>query len=176
MKDTKLNRDLFWDIDYNNLDYERNARFIIGRVLNKGDLPDWYTIKKIYGLKRKKNQMLHYEAIYPETLELLNNLSNKNELEQFFLVGVTAVALHIGHRISADLDFFTKENINTDNLKLFLRNNYDLIKTNADVNTFAFISLLSNIPRENFLCYTTKQSILKHRDFISVTIWTSHFN
>ena len=34
-----------------------------------------------------------------------------------------------------------------------------------DKKSISFISLLSNIPEEEFLCYTTKQSIPKHWDF-----------
>ena len=104
--------------------------------------------------------MLHYEAIYPETLGLLNNLSNKSELKQFFLVGGTAVALHIGHRISVDLDFFTKKDINTDNLKFFLNNNYSIIKTSTDINTLScFINYKKKIIKVDFISY--KYNLLK---------------
>lgn len=34
-----------------------------------------------------------------------------------------------------------------------------------DKKSISFIATLSNIPRENFLCYTTKQSTPKHWDF-----------
>lgn len=34
-----------------------------------------------------------------------------------------------------------------------------------DKKSMSFISLLSGIPADNFLCYTTKQSIPKHWDF-----------
>ncbi|MCK5823623.1 MAG: nucleotidyl transferase AbiEii/AbiGii toxin family protein [Bacteroidales bacterium] len=104
--------------------------------------------------------MLHYEAIYPETLELLNDFSNQGELEQFFLVGGTAIALHIGHRISVDLDFFTKKDINTDNLKIFLRNNYDLVKTETDINSLnCFINYKEKIIKVDFISY--KYDLLK---------------
>jgi len=76
MKESKLDRDLFWDIDYNNLDYEKNARFIIERVLNKGDLPDWYAIKKIYGLKRIKNEVINIRNLDNKTLNLLSIIFN----------------------------------------------------------------------------------------------------
>jgi len=34
-----------------------------------------------------------------------------------------------------------------------------------DKKTISFVSLLSGIPKEEFLCYTTKQSIPKHWNF-----------
>ncbi len=31
----KLNKALFWEIDYQMIDYEKHARFVIGRVLTR---------------------------------------------------------------------------------------------------------------------------------------------
>ena len=50
--------------------------------------------------------MLHYETGYPATLGLLKDLMALPELSKFNLVGGTALALQIGHRISVDLDLF----------------------------------------------------------------------
>ncbi len=52
--------------------------------------------------------MLYYETVYPATLGLLKNLMALPEFSQFNLVGGTALALQIGHRISIDLDLFGK--------------------------------------------------------------------
>lgn len=51
--------------------------------------------------------MLQKEAVSPETLELLMRLMEDKELEGFFLVGGTALALQIGHRLSIDIDLFS---------------------------------------------------------------------
>ncbi len=48
--------------------------------------------------------MLQYRSVYPGTLELLKNLMSIKDLNDFFLVGGTALSLHIGHRISIDLE------------------------------------------------------------------------
>ena len=50
--------------------------------------------------------MLHYETVFPDTLELLKTLMNIPELEGFNLAGGTSLALQIGHRLSYDLDMF----------------------------------------------------------------------
>ena len=47
-----INPRIFWDSDLSVLDYEKNAPLIIQRVLEYGDLSDWYAIKKHYGLDR----------------------------------------------------------------------------------------------------------------------------
>ena len=50
--------------------------------------------------------MLHTQAVSKELLELLNKVVKSEALADFYLVGGTALALQIGHRLSADLDFF----------------------------------------------------------------------
>ncbi len=60
--------------------------------------------------------MLQYRTIYPTTLELLRTLMLSEELQDFFLVGGTALALQLGHRISVDIDMFTLNDFNSDEL------------------------------------------------------------
>jgi hypothetical protein len=54
----ELSKTLFWDTDINKIDYEKNARHIIERVLQRGMLNDWFIIKKYYGLDRIKKEIL----------------------------------------------------------------------------------------------------------------------
>ena len=50
--------------------------------------------------------MLHVETVSPSTLDLLRRLQRMPELVNMRLVGGTALALHLGHRKSIDLDLF----------------------------------------------------------------------
>ena len=50
--------------------------------------------------------MLHIETVEPRTLDLLKRLQRLPELSNTRLVGGTALALHLGHRKSVDLDLF----------------------------------------------------------------------
>lgn len=70
--------------------------------------------------------MLQYRAIYPETLELLNTLMQQSNLQKFYLVGGTALALQLGHRISVDLDLFTNSDFETNEIIETLQNEFDL--------------------------------------------------
>lgn len=58
--------------------------------------------------------MLFFETIEPATLDLLRRLQAVLELSETRLVGGTALALQIGHRISADLDVFGAWDYNLD--------------------------------------------------------------
>ena len=79
--------------------------------------------------------MLHEETIEKSTLELLNKLMGDGSFSNFVLVGGTALALQIGHRTSVDLDMFSSQPFNTEELADYLRTNYsfelDFISTNT---------------------------------------------
>jgi len=53
--------------------------------------------------------MLQTQTIEPGTLSVLNTLMEIEELNQFSLVGGTALSLKYGHRKSIDLDLFSYE-------------------------------------------------------------------
>ena len=50
--------------------------------------------------------MLHIESVEPSTLELLRRIQALPTLAETRLVGGTALALQLGHRVSVDLDIF----------------------------------------------------------------------
>jgi hypothetical protein len=50
---------------------------------------------------------MHEEILLPQIKKVLEKISIKNLPENSFLFGGTALALHLGHRRSVDLDFFT---------------------------------------------------------------------
>ena len=51
----KINKQLFWDVRFSELDYKKNADFIISRVLSFGDVADYKIIKRRYGLRKIKS-------------------------------------------------------------------------------------------------------------------------
>ena len=70
--------------------------------------------------------MLQYTAVYPKTLELLKKLMQEKCLSKFNLVGGTALALQLGHRISIDLDLFSKHDFDTKQIVNTLSKTYKL--------------------------------------------------
>jgi hypothetical protein len=53
----------------------------------------------------------HLEILSGEQADLIPFI--KKYFKQYYLVGGTAIALHIGHRKSLDFDLFTEEKVNT---------------------------------------------------------------
>jgi len=58
---------------------------------------------------------MHYEILHKNQSELLPYLKKFNR--SFYLVGGTAIALHVGHRRSIDFDLFCLKSINKSRLK-----------------------------------------------------------
>lgn len=56
-------------------------------------------------------------VVRPGTLSLLRRLASDDRLGAHFLVGGTALALEYGHRLSVDLDLFTRESFDADELQ-----------------------------------------------------------
>lgn len=50
----------------------------------------------------------HIETVGPEMLEILRHVGRQAFASRFYLAGGTALALHLGHRTSVDLDFFSE--------------------------------------------------------------------
>lgn len=53
--------------------------------------------------------MLHWHTVSNALKGSLLSLMHAKELQNFRLVGGTALSLHLGHRMSVDIDLFTDE-------------------------------------------------------------------
>lgn len=56
------------------------------------------------------------QAISKDRRDLLELLVRQNLLNDFYMAGGTAAAIHMGHRLSEDFDFFSKLDCNTFNI------------------------------------------------------------
>ena len=53
----------------------------------------------------------HWEALTPATLRVFQQVARPPFMANFYLAGGTGLALHLGHRFSVDLDFFSPDEI-----------------------------------------------------------------
>jgi len=68
--------------------------------------------------------MLQKHTVSKPLLKLLKDLQKDKIFEDYFLVGGTALSLQIGHRVSEDIDLFTKKSLNKDDIFNYLNSNY----------------------------------------------------
>ncbi len=80
----------------------------------------------------------HAETISAEVANTAKRLADLDVLRDFYLAGGTALALHLGHRRSVDLDFFSAKPFSEDALI-------------ADLEKLSQISVLSKSPRTVYL-------------------------
>ncbi len=92
--------------------------------------------------------------LYPKTIDeplwkVLRKISALSELQNFYLVGGTALALQFGHRKSEDLDFFTNGSFDIAEVKLALLNLYPHSKLLRDKpHGISFLMTLEDDLRE----------------------------
>jgi len=75
--------------------------------------------------------MLYWKTVTDALKEALIKLMQAQELQEFRLVGGTALSLYWGHRMSVDIDLFTDApygNIDFDAIEHFLKNNFGYVQ------------------------------------------------
>jgi hypothetical protein len=80
---------------------------------------------------------LYWDTVNQELKECLEFLMQSDQFQKFRLVGGTALSLHLGHRISVDIDLFSEEpygSLNFDSFDDFLRSNYNYVSDPVSVN------------------------------------------
>jgi len=53
-----LSRQAFWDVDMEKIDYEKNARFVVEKVIDRGTHKDFLNILNFYGFRKVKELAL----------------------------------------------------------------------------------------------------------------------
>ena len=75
------------------------------------------------------------DVILPETFDLLCRMQHDAFFDRFFLVGGTALALQVDHRLSIDLDFFSLQPFDNQQMETYLIERYgfqtDYVATNT---------------------------------------------
>lgn len=74
--------------------------------------------------------MLYWNTVSDQLKDALLKLMLAKEFREFRLVGGTALSLHLGHRISIDIDLFTDatyRSIDFDAIDSYLRNSFDYV-------------------------------------------------
>jgi hypothetical protein len=71
MFDLKIKKELFWDVDFNRLDKNKNKRLVIERVLSYGNLSELKEIINFYGREGIVEEIKKAGYLDPKTLEFV---------------------------------------------------------------------------------------------------------
>jgi len=75
----QFSKNLFWDINLNDLDMEQHKAYILGRVLEFGKLSDWKLIRNYYGLDGIKRIGIEMRTMSPKALSFLSLITHTPE-------------------------------------------------------------------------------------------------
>ena len=93
---------------------------------------------------------MHTETLAPNTKQALKKLSRLPLPSNFYLSGGTALALHLGHRQSEDLDFFSPTEFDPESLHRLLESHFTLSDITLDQGT---LNCFSDQVKLQFLHY-----------------------
>jgi hypothetical protein len=80
MDKPNLDKRIFWDVEFEKLDYELYANFIIERVFERGDVDDIRQVRRFYGDEKVKVALTNAKWLSKVTLSLAKAvLGNNNE-------------------------------------------------------------------------------------------------
>lgn len=65
-----FHRRIFWDVDFDKLDYDKKANFIIERVFERGDVPDIRNCRRYYGDDIVREALLNAKFLSETTMYL----------------------------------------------------------------------------------------------------------
>jgi len=78
----QFHRRIFWDVDFDKLDYDKRANFIIERVFDRGDVEDIRQCRQYYGDSKISDVLTNAKWLMKETVYLAMAIL-KNELTDY---------------------------------------------------------------------------------------------
>lgn len=75
-------RRLFWDVDFNRLNYDKRARFVIERVFSRGDVEDIRQCRRYYGDEKIREILTTAKWLPKQSVYLAAAIFN-NEIMDF---------------------------------------------------------------------------------------------
>jgi hypothetical protein len=76
-----LPRKLFWDVNFDQLDYNEKASFIITRVFERGDVPDIREVRRYYGDEKVVDALTKSKWLFYHTFSLAKNMFDLNDTD-----------------------------------------------------------------------------------------------
>ena len=77
-----FHRRIFWDVDFDKLDYDAKANFVIERVFERGDVPDIRNCRRYYGDEKVRDALTKAKWLPKESVYLASAIFD-NELTDY---------------------------------------------------------------------------------------------
>jgi len=73
----QFHRRIFWDVDFDKLDYDKYANFVIERVFDRGDVDDIRQCRRYYGDEKIAETLLNAKFLMEHRMYLAAAVINK---------------------------------------------------------------------------------------------------
>jgi hypothetical protein len=73
---------IFWDVNFEKLDYDDKANFVIERVFERGDVEDIRQCRRYYGEEKVKTALLNAKFLPLDTIHFASAIIDK-PIEEF---------------------------------------------------------------------------------------------
>ena len=77
-----FNKRIFWDVNFEQIDYDAKANFVIERVFERGDVEDIRQCRRFYGDEKVTEALLNAKFLPLHTIYLASAVINK-PIEEF---------------------------------------------------------------------------------------------
>ena len=83
MQQPSISKKAFWDVRFDDIDFEKHSLYVIGKVFNYGTWNDQLAIMKFYGLPRIKKEIIHAAYLRKPVISFLCTILHlqKNDFE-----------------------------------------------------------------------------------------------
>ncbi len=68
MQKPELNKQIFWDTDFNKIDYDKSWQSVIERVFDRGDIDDIIQVRRYYGDNKIIEALTSAKYLFDETI------------------------------------------------------------------------------------------------------------
>jgi len=68
----KLSKYLFWDCDYSKVDFDKNYKYVVEKVVTRGQINDFYEIQRYYSKEKIKDAITHIRSMPYKVLNFLS--------------------------------------------------------------------------------------------------------
>jgi hypothetical protein len=72
-----FNKRIFWDVNFEDLDYELRSNFVIERVFERGDVEDIRQCRRFYGDERVSDALLNAKYLPLHTIHFASAIIDK---------------------------------------------------------------------------------------------------
>ena len=73
----RFDKRIFWDVVFENIDYDARANFVIERVFERGDVEDIRNCRRYYGDKKVREALLNAKFLPEVTMYLASAVINR---------------------------------------------------------------------------------------------------